>query len=927
MRGFLLLNLRVSAPLREFYLALALALILVEQVIGQLPTAQLTSIFPAGGQQGSTVDLTIAGADLDDCSRLLFNHSGITAKQKMVEVTAIEPEHAAANQFVVSIAGDVPPGPYEVRAVGRFGVSNPRSFVVGTLKEINDSTANIAVDKALDVPLGTTVNGRIEANSFEFLRLNLKKGERVLIEVAARRIDSRLDPTLVLLNPSGRELKKVKEGAGADPVLDFTAPEAGQYLLKLYDEIYGGGNDYFYRLTASAAPFVDFVFPPSAPAGSTTQFMLYGRNLPGGKPVPGLTCRGAALEMLPVNVPLPSDEAAASRLQLSGYSSLARAWQDGIEFRLPASSGTANPVAIYFSKTPAVVVEAEPNNASSQAQKIAVPCEVAGQFYPERDTDWFEFDAAKGQTLWIEAISNQLGLPSDPFFALYRVSKDDQGREQQKEVAQVDDLPERTNRRPNTADEFDASSDDPVYKFVAPENGTYRLMLRDHFGDSRKDPSFVYRLAIREPRPDFRLVVYPTAPPANQQQQQQTALATASVRRGGTVALAVVMQRRDEFDGEVAVNIEGLPRGVSCPGAVLGGGVNEGSLVIMAADDAPAWAGSIKVVAKASSGGREITREARYGVVVWGTTNRQQQPAEFRLAPAMALGVIEKEIEPALVRVGEDKVYETSVGATVEIPIKLVRRDEFKDAIKLTAVGLTQQMRPKDVTFSSDNAEAKFELALNQQNIKPGSYTFYMKGESKRKYVRNPDAVASVEAEQKRLTEMIKVIEDEIKSATEAKNDEALKAAQEKLKQATEAKSNCDKRVDDVKKANQTKDVPIALISTPVRLRVASSPFKLSAASSSSPCKPGDKQTLAVNLERLYGFADQVDLTLEPPAGLQEISAQKLTLKKDEAEGKLEVAAADGAAPGKYACTLRARGRFNNVAVETTAVVDVVVSK
>src|SRR5207253_1551548 len=128
------------------------------------------------------------------------------------------------------------------------------------------------------------------------------------------------------------------------------------------------------------------------------------------------------------------------------------------------------------------------------------------------------FDAAKGQTLWIEAISNQLGLPSDPFFVLYRVTKNDSisngnnGQEQQMEIAQVDDLPERTNRRPTTADEFDASSDDPAYKFVVPESGTYRLMLRDQFGDSRKDPSFVYRLAIREPKPDFRLVVYPTAP-------------------------------------------------------------------------------------------------------------------------------------------------------------------------------------------------------------------------------------------------------------------------------------------------------------------------------------------------------------------------------------------------------------------------------
>lgn len=918
--------LRASAPPREIFAALMFGC-LIGAAFGQLPTSQLTSIFPLGGKQGTTAEVTIAGNDLDDCTRLLFSHSGITAKPKMIPATAIEPERPAANQFAVTIAGDVPPGTYEVRAVGRFGVSNPRSFVVGSLPEIIDAKSNTTAAAALEVPLGTTVNGRVDANNFEFFRVKLDKGQRVLVEIAARRIDSRLDSTLVLLDQSGREIKKVKEGAGADPVLDFTAPEAGNYVLKVYDEIYGGGNDFFYRLTASAAPFVDFVFPPSAPAGTTTQFTLYGRNLPGGKPVPGLFCRGAQLEMLPVNIALPADDAAQTKLQLSTFAPLTRVWQDAIEYRLTTPAGPANPVAIGFAKAPVVVAEVEPNGSSAQAQKIAVPCEFVGQFYPERDMDWLEFDATKGQTLWIEAISHQLGTPSDPFFAIYRVTKNDKGQEQQAEVAQVDDLPDRNSRRNPAADEFDPSSDDPAYKFTAPETGAYRLLIRDQFGDSRKDPSFVYRLCIREPKPDFRVVVYPTSPPANQQQLQQTALATASIRRGGTIALAAIAQRRDEFDGEIAISVEGLPTGITSPGAVLGGSVTDGSLVLVAADDAPAWAGPIKVVAKGTIAGREVTREARYGVVVWGTANRQQQPSEFRLAPALSLGVIEKEVEPALVRIGDDKVYETSLGANVEMPIHVIRRGDFKDAVKLVAVGLTQQMKPKDVTLDGDKAEAKFELALNQQNIRPGSYTFYMKGETKRKYTRNPEAVAAAEAEQKRLAEMLKAINDEIKSATEAKDETALKAAQDKLKQATECKTQCDKRLDDAKKANQTKDVPLALISTPVRLRINASPLKLSASALSAPLQPGAKQELPISLERLYGFADQVELTLEPPAAAQGLTAQKLTLKKEDSQGKLELVAADNATPGTYACTLRAKARFNNVQVESTATVNIAIIK
>ena len=51
--------------------------------------------------------------------------------------------------------------------------------------------------------------------------------------------------------------------------------------------------------------------------------------------------------------------------------------------------------------------------------------------------DWYEFDAKKGQTLWIEAISNQLGLSSDPFLAIYRVKKDEKGQEQQSEERKI----------------------------------------------------------------------------------------------------------------------------------------------------------------------------------------------------------------------------------------------------------------------------------------------------------------------------------------------------------------------------------------------------------------------------------------------------------------------------------------------------------
>jgi hypothetical protein len=994
----------------------------------QLPATQLTSVFPPGGKQGATVEFTVAGVDIDDLEKLVFSHPGITGVQKMTAPTELEPTpKPVAGQFTVTIAADVPPGRHEVRAVGRFGLSNARTFVVGATDEILDPGGNTSPDKAIDLPIGSVINGRVDANAYDYLRLTLKQGERVVINLAAQRIDSRLDGTLVLLGPNGRELARVRDTLGADPVLDFTAPAEGAYLLKLQDAVYGGGPEYVYRLSVGAIPFVDFVFPPSGPAGSTNQYTIYGRNLPGGQPADGLMIEGSPLQKLQVAIPLPGDEAAKASLALATLVPLRKAWQDGVEFRLPTPTGPANAVNVYYSRSPNVVVETEPNNEAATAHKITVPCEVVGQFYPQRDIDWVQFEAKKGEVYYIEAISNQLGLDSDPYFALFRVTKNDKGEEQVADVAQVDDDQQRQQQ---IGLDYDFTSDDPAYKLTVPEDGTYRLMLRDQFGDARKDPSFVYRLAITPAQPDFRVLAYP-APVATQQEQNQTKLSGLSVRKGGTAAIAVAVQRRGDFAGDITISVEGLPAGLTCPTAVIGGGVELATLVITAAEGAASWSGPIKIVARGKIGDVEVAREARYGDVVWGTANRQAQSPQFSLSPTLQLGVLDKDMEPAFVQVGEDKVYETSLGANVEIPITVTRRGDPKEAIKLTAAGLPNEIRPKEVNLDGNTAAGKFELQLNQQNIKPGLYTFYMKGETKRKYVRNPDAIPAAEAEQKAIAEMIvkltegqkvaqtakdvatktaqdmaaaaktaeqkkteaannakaktdaakaaadaltaakaaaaadtantaladaakaaetvandaaaaqKKAEEELAAADKAlvdaqaaaktaedarvASEAALKAATDKLTAANQFKAQLDQRVNQVKQANQPQDKQFAIASTPIKLKIVASPINVTAANPPAAVKQGEKQELIAKLERLYGFAEQIELRFEPPQGVPGISAPQVNVPNGQAEGKLEITTAANAPPGAHVCIVRARGRFNNVQVESTTNVTITV--
>ena len=143
-RATLFCRLRITQFAQTALLAAAppLALLLSAAVaFAQLPATQFTSIYPPGAKQGAKVDVTIAGADLDDADKLVFSHPGISAAIKMGEPSEFQKApRPVANSFSVQVAGDVPVGTYEVRAVSRFGVSNPRSFVVSGADELVEAS-------------------------------------------------------------------------------------------------------------------------------------------------------------------------------------------------------------------------------------------------------------------------------------------------------------------------------------------------------------------------------------------------------------------------------------------------------------------------------------------------------------------------------------------------------------------------------------------------------------------------------------------------------------------------------------------------------------------------------------------------------------------------------------------------------------------
>src|SRR5947207_86836 len=70
--------------------------------LAQLPGTQLTTVFPPGGKQGTSVDVKITGVDLDELERLFFSHPGLTAAPKVPAPTeADKTPKPLPNEFVV----------------------------------------------------------------------------------------------------------------------------------------------------------------------------------------------------------------------------------------------------------------------------------------------------------------------------------------------------------------------------------------------------------------------------------------------------------------------------------------------------------------------------------------------------------------------------------------------------------------------------------------------------------------------------------------------------------------------------------------------------------------------------------------------------------------------------------------------------------
>ena len=255
--------------------------------------AILQSVYPSGAQRGTSVKVQfgIWEGGAEGASGILIdgptrNHSPVMSKLKATPSTPLSisrrTPHSAAR--MVRVHG------------GKAGLTNFRWFEVSDLPEYIEEDvkrANNTIQKPNDLTrTPIVVNGRIQdILDQDCFRFSATKGQSIVAGVASHAIDAMgfdrntrgfADLNLELLDASGRVVASAGDTVGFDPIIEFQAPEEGDYIARVSCLGYTGFPQAVYRLTLGDIGYVTSIFPGGGQLGESVEAELSGPNIKKG---------------------------------------------------------------------------------------------------------------------------------------------------------------------------------------------------------------------------------------------------------------------------------------------------------------------------------------------------------------------------------------------------------------------------------------------------------------------------------------------------------------------------------------------------------------------------------------------------------------------------------------------------------------------
>ncbi|MCA9125999.1 MAG: hypothetical protein KDB22_02900, partial [Planctomycetales bacterium] len=238
---------------------------------------------------------------------------------------------------------------------------------------------------------------------------------------------------------------------------------------------------------------------------------------------------------------------------------------------------------------------------TSDTQTYQVPFAVAGNLQSGIPNQ-FDFEVKAGQQLRLDVCSQELGRLTDPRLYLFQHPATGET------AGTMPLLSERDDEPGFGGPELLLPSKDPSLDWHAPQDGIYRVAVLDNESGQRPVDSTEFILRVSPPRPDFELFAYrpfPTNNPAGARPMGSNLL------RGGTEVVRLLVNRKHGYAGPIDIEVLGLPDQITCSALSIPPDANSGVLILAAAEDAPAWCGSLSIVGKGATQSRLIERNAQ----------------------------------------------------------------------------------------------------------------------------------------------------------------------------------------------------------------------------------------------------------------------------------------------------------------------------
>ena len=429
-------------------MAAVLAWFTIHAPPAQADPPNIGPMLPGAAKPGAATVVTFYGNHLQGPAGLWTSFPATTEIAAEIKDNGSKPDHVA---YRFTLPDSAPVGIGGVRLATGTGISNLRLIMIDDLPSVTDNGKNKTPAAAQAIKLPVAVDGTCEPESVDVYAFDALAGQRISVEVVARRLGWPLDSVIRLLDASGRELAYSDDAEGIAPdsrlVHVFEAP--GRYFLEIRDIRYQGGGGYRYRLRIGDFPCLTGIYPLGGTAGATL------RITPMGPDAPDVPSRDLAVPPGWGDSPMP------------------------VSFRYPNGQGSS--FVDFAVSGLRSIIEFEPNDAPEQASPVVLPAAINGRFQHDRDRDYFSFEAKANQRFRFVGVARTLGSPADLFMRIFKADGT--------KLAEVDDSGPREG----------------VLDFKAPADGTYRLMVEDL--NHRGGPEFGYRVEVRPDEPGFSLLV------------------------------------------------------------------------------------------------------------------------------------------------------------------------------------------------------------------------------------------------------------------------------------------------------------------------------------------------------------------------------------------------------------------------------------